>query len=312
MESLSDRLKRFDKSSKVIKLFNPNASRSEFGCPLRLCLNTYVGCSHQCIYCYNNWMKGFGKPHVKTDFERAMKSDIGRIFEYGLDKLVVSISNSTDPLQEPLESINKNSLFALKTLKDKGLKVLILTKNPKKLLEEEYLHSMDPEKTALQISIAFLNERRNLEPYAPSISDRITSAEKLINKGFTKLAVRVDPILPQEIGGQTKEEISLLIKRLKAAGITHVISKVFRLVGAIQKINPVFYQAARDHYIRNGAKWHKNYYLLPIDKKAALLNIVYDACQEQDMTLSVCYEEFHVPGVLRCDLAESKLGCVQG
>lgn len=312
MESLSDRLNRFDKSSKVIKLFNPNASRSEFGCPLRLCINTYVGCSHQCAYCYNHWMKGFDKPHIKIDFERAVKSDIGRIFEYGLEKLVVSISNSTDPLQEPLESINKNTLFALKMLKDKGLKVLILTKNPKKLLEEEYLHSMDPEKMALQISIAFLNDRRNLEPYAPSISDRISSAEKLINRGFTKLAVRVDPIFPQEIGGQTKEEISLLIKRLKAAGITHVISKVFRLVGAIQKINPVFFQAARDYYIKNGAKWHKNYYLLPVDKKAALLNMVYDACREQDMTLSVCYEEFHVPGVLRCDLAESKLGCVHG
>lgn len=309
MESLIDRLKRFDKSSKVIKLFNPNASRSEFGCPLRLCINTYVGCSHQCSYCYNHWMKGFDKPHIKIDFERAMKSDIGRIFEDGLEKLVVSISNSTDPLQEPLESINKNSLFALKTLKDKGLKVLILTKNPKKLLEEEYLHSMDPEKTALQISIAFLNDRHNLEPYAPSISDRITSAEKLINRGFTKLAVRVDPILPQEIGGQTKEEMSLLIKRLKAAGVTHVISKVFRLVGAIQKTNPVFFQAAKDHYIRNGAKWHKNYYLLPMDKKAALLNMMYDACREQDMTLSVCYEEFHAPGVLRCDLAETKLGC---
>lgn len=58
MELLTERLTKFGKSSKIIKLFNPNDSRSEFGCPLRLCINTYVGCSHQCSYCYNHWMKG--------------------------------------------------------------------------------------------------------------------------------------------------------------------------------------------------------------------------------------------------------------
>lgn len=312
METLTDRLKKFDKSSKIIKLFNPNDSRSEFGCPLRLCINTYVGCSHQCSYCYNHWMKGFDNPHIKTNFEKAVSADIEKIFHYGLDKLVVSISNSTDPFQEPIESTYKHSLFALKALKDRGLKVLILTKNPKKLLAQEYLHAMDPENTAIEISIAFLNDRPHLEPLAPAIEERISSAEQLIAKGYKKVAIRVDPLIPQEVGGQTPEEIAQLIKRLKDAGVTHVISKVFRLVGAIQKTNPDFFNAAKDHYIRNGAKWHKNYYLLPVDKKAALLNMVYDACQEEGMVLSVCYEDFRMPGASRCDLAEGKLGCVHG
>lgn len=312
MELLTERLTKFGKSSKIIKLFNPNDSRTEFGCPLRLCINTYVGCSHQCSYCYNHWMKGFDNPHIKANFEKALRADIEKIFLYGLDKLVVSISNSTDPFQEPIESTYKHSLFALKALKDRGLKIMILTKNPKKLLENEYLDAMDREKTAIEVSIGFFKDRGHLEPHAPSIEERISSAGQLIAKGFKKLAVRVDPIIPQEIGGQTPEEIAILIKRLKDVGITHVISKVFRLVGAIQKTNPNFFKAAKDHYIRNGAKWHKNYYLLPVDKKAALLNMVYDACQEEGMVLSVCYEDFRMPGASRCDLAESKLGCVQG
>lgn len=312
METLTERLTKFDKGSKIIKLFNPNDSRSEFGCPLRLCINTYVGCSHQCSYCYNHWMKGFDKPHTKANFEKALRADIEKIFLYGLDKLVVSISNSTDPFQEPIESTYKHSLFALKALKDRGLKVLILTKNPKKLLAQEYLHAMDPENTAIEISIAFLNDRPHLEPLAPAIEERISSAEQLIAKGFRKLAVRVDPIIPQEIGGQTPEEIAILIKRLKDVGITHVISKVFRLVGAIQKTNPDFFKAARQHYIQSGAKWHKNYYRLTADKKALLLNNIYEACNKEGIILSVCYEEFRMPGASRCDLAESKLGCVQG
>lgn len=309
METLAERLIKFDKDSKIIKLFNPNDSRSEFGCPLRLCINTYVGCSHQCSYCYNHWMKGFDKPHIKNTFEKALRTDIRRIFDYGLEKLVVSISNSTDPFQDRLESVYKHSLLALNTLKDRGLKVLILTKNPKRLLEGEYIDAMDTVKTAIEISIAFLNDRHHLEPHAPSVEERICSAAQLIAKGFKKIAVRVDPIIPQEIGGQTPEEITMLIKRLKDAGVTHVISKVFRLVGAIQKTNPNFFNAAKEHYIQSGAKWHKNYYRLPVDKKALLLNNIYEVCMKEGMILSVCYEEFSMHGILRCDLAERKLGC---
>ena len=302
------RLSKFSGSSKIIKIFNPNESRDEFGCPPRLCVNTYVGCSHQCAYCYNHWMNGFDKPHEKKDFEKSLKSDIDKIYKHGLDSLVISISNSTDPLQEPLESIHQHTLLALKMFSEKGLRVLILTKNPKKLLEQKYFDALNPATTALEITVPFLNDRKVLEPSAPSINERISSIEKLLSKGINKLAVRIDPLIPPEVGGQGPEEIEKLVGRLKDAGVGHVVTKVFRLVGAIQRVQPEFYQAAKKYYLQKGAEWHKNHYRLHKDIKHRLLGAVYDSCKNNNITMSVCYEDFALPGVVRCDMAESKLG----
>ena len=302
MHEIDEKLNEYHRKSKVIKRFNPNDSRTEFGCPPRLCINTYVGCSHQCTYCYNHWMKGFDKPHEKKDFEKSIRQDIEKIFRYGLDNLIISISNSTDPLQEDLEGRFRHILFALKALKENNLKVLVTTKNPSMLLKEDYLGALNPIKTVLLVTIPFANNNP-LEARTPSIDNRITSVQKIVAAGF-KTSVRIDPLIPASIGGQSLGELHDLIKVLKQAGITHVISKVLRLVGAIQKRHKDFYKRARDYYLRQGAIFYKNFYQLPEEKRRELLSNVNILCRNEGITLSTCYER--LPGVERCDLANDR------
>jgi len=305
-ENIFKRLQEYDKKAKVVKLFNPNESRTEFGCPPRLCLNTYVGCRSQCAYCYNHYIKGFDSPHEKYSFENYIRKDIKRIFEFELQDLVVSISNSTDPLQEPLESRHGHTLFALHELNKHGLKVLILTKNPSMLLNSEYFEQINNENVALQVSIAFINNR--FEPGAPLVEDRLKAVAELKKKGLKNLAIRLDPLVSPEIGGQTDQELEELIKRIKDVGVDHVISKVFRLVGAIGRRYKLFFEEAKRHYVKVGAKWNKNHYMLQIEKKKQLLERVWGICQREGLTLSVCYEKVVFPGVFKCDLTENKLG----
>jgi DNA repair photolyase len=212
MREIDKRLNDFSAKSRIIKRFNPNDSRTEFGCPPRLCINTYVGCSHQCTYCYNHWMKDFNKPHEKKDFEKSVRADINNIFKYGLDNLIVSISNSTDPLQEGLETKFRHTLFALKVLKENNLKVLITSKNPITLLNKDYLEALNPRRTVILVTIPFAKDNP-LEAQAPSIESRLTSVQQLIASGF-KTSVRIDPLIPAPIGGQSQEELHELIRIL--------------------------------------------------------------------------------------------------
>jgi len=39
---------------KVIKWYCPFAAQSVFPSGHRYCINTYVGCAHNCVYCYAN------------------------------------------------------------------------------------------------------------------------------------------------------------------------------------------------------------------------------------------------------------------
>lgn len=247
-------------------------------------------------------MKGFDQPHEKKDFEKSVRADIDNIFKYDLDNLIVSISNSTDPLQEELETKFRHTLFALKVLKENNLKVLITTKNPRILLNKEYLEALNPRKTVILATIPFAKDNP-LEAQAPSIESRLTAVQQLIATGF-KTSVRIDPLIPAPIGGQSQEEIHELIRILKQMGITHVISKVLRLVGAIQKRQPGFYRKARDYYLSQGAAFYKNFYRLPDESRRDLLYNVERICKQGGMTLSTCYE--HFPGAEKCDLADCR------
>jgi DNA repair photolyase len=306
MNEILYKIKEYDKNSKIIKLFNPNESRSEFGCPPRLCVNTFVGCYHQCKYCYNHWMKGFDNPHAKQNFKKNFLRDVDKVFEWGLNDLVVSISNSTDPFQEALEDNLGHTLFALEQLNKRNMKILILTKNPVMLLRQPYFEQINNDNVCLEITVAFSDER--FESNAPPNKERIKAIFELRKRGLTKLGVRLDPLIPEEIGGQTEQELELIIKALSDAGVEHVISKVFRLVGAIGKRHKTFFERAKKYYLSVGSKWHKNHYILPLEKKQILLERVLNISRKHAMTLSTCYEDVKLQDTVKCDMAELKLG----
>jgi len=295
--SMLDRLRVFDRSSRILKKFNPFGSRA---CPSKLEVNVYTGCAFQCKYCYARaYIRKFEEPRPKANFEKSLREDINLATKLWLTVLPVSISNSCDPLQ-PLEEEYKHTLLTIELLVKHGFKIIILTKNPTKLLENEYLKVMDKNRTLIEVTIPFLNSKF-FEPNAPPTEERIEGSSELIKLGF-RVAVRVDPIIPRygNIPGQSTDEIESLIKKLSDAGIRLVIGKCLRLVGAIVKASPELFYGLRPYYSSKGA-WTGNCYELHDVVKNELHMPVYNACLRHNMLYSTCLDRVNLPGSVMCD-----------
>lgn len=311
MNSSSDAssLPKYDRTALVMKQFNPFESRSKFGCPPRFCINTYVGCAHRCAYCYAWWQKGFDRVRPKVDFKRKLDRDIERALKAGLRDLPVSISNSTDPFQ-PIEAELGHTLYALSSLKVRGFKVIILTKNPEKLLGPEYQNAVEPGRTCVQVTIPFPPLAKDphplqtaLEPHAPRVKDRLSGVACLVRSGF-QVIVRIDPVIPRtsDFPGQRPEDFARLFDAIEAAGVRFVASKPLKLVGALARVSPSLYSALRPLYRQRG-KWESNCYRLDKQAVIELLSPIYEECLKRKIMLSTCYEPVQdtLPDSKRCD-----------
>ncbi|MFQ5710619.1 MAG: radical SAM protein [Candidatus Geothermarchaeales archaeon] len=291
---------------RVLTWFNPFKSRERFQCPPRLCVNVYAGCAYQCRYCYAwAYVPNFHRPRCKPNFKRNLKGDIEKALGRSLKTLMVSISNSTEPLQ-PLEDEHKHTLYAVERLMEAGFRVILVTKNPLRLLSGEYLEVLDPKKTLIESTVPFL-DHRYFEPHAPPPQKRIEGLGELVDAGF-EVAARVDPVVPRWGGvpGQSPKEIRGLIGMLAERGVSHVVAKCLRLVGALKNVHPDFYLRLKPFYQGRGV-WVGGCYELRDEVKVNLLTPLLEACEGYGITLSTCLDRVSLRGVAPCDLAEERL-----
>jgi len=307
-QSIKDHLLKITRSLRVLKLHNPFESRGIYQCRTRLVVNTYKGCSNLCQYCYTYSYTRFSdilNPKPKDDFEKNLERDIQRYCSSGLPKYPVYVSSNCEPLQ-PLEDKYKNTLYALRKLRANNFPILIMTKNPSKLLEPEYSEVLDKSRTVIQVTIPFLNSR--FEPYAPSPNERIHAIDCLTTSGFQVVA-RIDPIMPVygAIEGQSVNEIDSLVNQLHRVGGNLIASKCLRLVPGIKKMYPHLYDQLKPYYQINRSSespWELN-----PESKQKLLTPVYKACEKRGITMATCVDGRHVsfPTSLRCDGLEEML-----
>ena len=203
--------KKFPPSLKnrLINLYDSMTDRvRRFPDGLRWCLNVYVGCEHNCGYCYVN---GYNpetvgiNPHPKVNFEQDLIRDIKDLRALGVPPAPLHLSNSTDPLQSALESKHRHTLFALKLIAKHRVQftsLVILTKNPAMLYQDEYLSTISSpeiEPFTVQITCAFWRDepRAFYEPQAPSIDNRLNAMKTLAKKGMN-VELRIDPLFPSD------------------------------------------------------------------------------------------------------------------
>jgi DNA repair photolyase len=290
-------LQSYERQAKVLKRFNPFRSKT---CPLRLEVNVYTGCAFQCIYCYARaYICGFEEPRCKSNFEENLKKDVKKAVEIRLNKLPVSISNSCDPLQ-PLEDKYRHTLLTIKLLTENDFPIIVITKNPSKLLESKYLEAMDSKRTLIEVTVINMNSEF-FEPNAPPSIERIAAVEELIKIGFN-VAIRIDPIIPRFGGilGQSPSEIETLIENIREIGIKLVVAKCLRLVGATARVHPAFYYGLLPHYKTHGV-WSRNCYELKNNIKQILHMPVYSACLKRGIGYSTCLDNVDLPGSTPCD-----------
>ena len=164
-------------------------------------LNAYVGCQHNCLYCYAKFMKrftGHREPwgafvDVKTNAAELLarevkKKRIGRVW----------ISGVCDAYQ-PLEKKYMLTRSCLEIFVEQGWQVTIQTKSPLVLRDIEILKRSADAEVGFTITTADEKVRRVFEPGAPQIAKRVEALGILHGSGI-RTFVMIAPLLPHADG----------------------------------------------------------------------------------------------------------------
>ena len=312
--------KKFPPSLKnrLIGLYDPMADRARrFPDGLRWCLNVYVGCEHNCGYCYVN---GYNpetvgiNPHPKSNFEQDLIKDIEDLHLLGVPSAPLHMSNSTDPLQSTLENKYRHTLFALKLIEKHRAQFtsfVILTKNPAMLCQDEYLSiisSPEIKPFTVQVTCAFWRDdaRAFYEPHAPSIENRLNAMKSLAEKGID-VELRIDPLFPSSkisrtirghdelahysiLEAQTQDDIIQLVRFAKEAGAKAVIAKPLKvpLSKKAQQCKDWFGNLYSDASKSQKRTAHGGSRRLPSAYQEALISAVNKVCAEEGIEFRHC------------------------
>jgi len=197
-------------------------------------VNPYVGCAHECVYCYAKFMKRFtGHKERWGDFVdvkinapellagEVKKKRIGRVW----------VSGVCDPYQ-PLEKKYRLTGKCLAILAASGWPFTVQTKSDLVLRDIETLKRAKDCEVGFTITTADDSIRKIFEPGASPISKRIKALAVLHNNGVGTFAM-IAPVLPGAEG---------LINELRGK-VDHVI---------IDRLN---YNYANQVYKKHGLEW---------------------------------------------------------
>lgn len=160
-------------------------------------INPYVGCQHNCTYCYARFMKRFTghiEPwgefvDIKINAPELLQKEIGK-----KPKGRVWISGVCDCYQ-PSEKRYQLTKKCIEILAGHDWPLTIQTKSPLVLRDIELLKQAADIEIGFSVTTAEDNIRRIFEPLAPSINERIKALEELHQSGIKTFAM-IAPMLP--------------------------------------------------------------------------------------------------------------------
>ena len=164
-------------------------------------LNAYVGCQHQCLYCYAKFMKrftGHREPwgafvDVKINAPELLAREVKK-----KRKGRVWISGVCDAYQ-PLEKKYLLTRRCLEILVEEGWPITIQTKSPLVLRDVAILKRAADIEVGFTITTADEKVRRIFEPGAPPIA-KLVEALGILHKEGIRTFVMIAPLLPHADG----------------------------------------------------------------------------------------------------------------
>lgn len=314
-------------------------------CPVPLRLDTYSGCSHNCLYCFanNSNQKYIINPdmlekatsiknfEVKPTSLKIIKSYLNVAFnnkpnrfsnqeaiavELLKRKVPLHFGGMSDPLQ-PIEEKYNLTYDTLTLLKSYNYPVIFSTKGKLLLTEKYYKLIKDYENFALQISL--IDDRQEvldiLEPTASSVEERLKMFEIYQDKWT---ACRIQPF----IVGLSESRIIPILDKLKERGVNHVMVEGMKFFSsnklANKKIGEAFKKITGNSYDLEayfraiGAKYSGNDIELPSWRKYRYIKIFKEETKKRGITLGVADNDLRFLGDSFCCCGVEKLKGFEG
>jgi DNA repair photolyase len=261
-------------------------------CPSKLTLNPYTGCDHGCIYCYaSSYVANFSRCRPKRDLVRRLAREAAR-----LSGETVSVSNSSDPYPN-MEAETGLTRSCLEILSIHDCKIQIVTKSGLVTRDMDLLKRV-PSMIALTITTDDDSVARVLEPRAPLSSERLKTAEKLVQNDLP-VTVRIDPIIPF-----LNDEPERIVKELASLGVKHITSSTYKVRPENWKrfsaAIPSIAEKLRPLYFEKGER-ASGYFLLPRDLRIRLMERVRFSADKYGVKFGTCREGLSKLNTGACD-----------
>lgn len=184
--------------SKLQVIYEPKGPAREYAA---LALNLYNGCTHACIYCYNDGRYSkkdgsfFLSAKPRMGLARKIAHDAGYLIDkYGDECPEVLISFIGDAYQKAERNLGVTRL-AIRILIDAGVPFTILTKSD--LIQRDFdilAPYRDKFRLGMTILTTFEDEAEKWEPGAPWISERLDTLRVAKSAGI-KTWVSLEPVM---------------------------------------------------------------------------------------------------------------------
>lgn len=191
-------------------------------------INPYIGCAHDCVYCYARFIKRFtghneawgGFVDVRVNIAEVLRKQL-KSAKYGEGRIY--LGTVTDPYQ-PLEKQYKITRSVLEVLRDYGAGVSILTKSDLILRDSDLLKQFKDVDVNFTINSFDEKWKSLVEPNSPAVKDRIKAIETLVDAGI-KVYVMIGPYWP------FFTDSSVMLKKFKELGVSGIFTESFNTVG---------------------------------------------------------------------------------
>lgn len=183
-------------------------------------LNPYMGCQHDCLYCYAPYVTKRPRAEwttvlARTDLPQALAKEIkGK-------KGMIGLGTVTDPYQEA----ERHLLITRRCLMEiipHGLSVSVLTKSDLILRDLDLYKELKGE---VGITVTSVNDElsRMMEPGAPLPRRRVQALRRFADQGLNAYAL-IGPLLPL----LTEKDLDEMVDELSSTGIKWVMLDRFR------------------------------------------------------------------------------------
>jgi len=207
-----------------VTIMPPNCGTQCWLCDLPIHMDTYVGCSHGCTYCFTGGFAGktytgikdLGiKPKNETNALRAfIKGKRTKETNWCDWPIPLHWGGMSDPFQ-PCEAIYKQSLECLKVFAETNYPFVVSTKGAL-IATEPYISLLAKCNCVVQLSMACEGYDK-IEPGAPPFEERLRILKK-VSKVVPRTVCRIQPYLAGH-----REAIKANLARMKEAGAYGVI-----------------------------------------------------------------------------------------
>ena len=205
------------------------------GMPFQWSLNPYMGCAHQCTFCY---VRAFERRADRPADERygrsiRVKINIAEVLRFELSRSswkreMVAIGAATDPYQ-PAEGEYRLTRSCIEALAASRTPIAIITRGPMIVRDIDVLGAA-AQRTDVSVSFSVPtldpDVWRKTEPGAPPPEQRLRALKMLIEAGI-KAGVSMAPILPGI--SDRPEQLAAVVRAARDAGATHLWSAMLYL-----------------------------------------------------------------------------------